>query len=691
VPTPAPPSIPGPRAGFRPDIEGLRAIAILLVVLYHAGVKQLPGGYVGVDVFFVISGFIITSHLLRESVSTGRLKVGAFYARRAMRLLPAATLVIAATLAAGWYWLPATRLKSLTWDAIAANGYVLNYRLADLGTDYRNATAAPSALQHFWSLGVEEQFYLVVPVLVLITAVVMRSRAAFTGAIALITAASLAWSIHSTGPSPIWAYFGAPARAWELGAGALLATLVAGAHRETLERIPLPVAVAVRWAGLAAIAVAACRFNETTPFPGYHAMLPVAGAVAVLAAGCVSPGVTLGYPVFLAIGARSYSWYLWHWPVLLIAPFALHRELGLTGKLVAVGFAFLLAALSFALVEQPIRDHPLMRARPPVAAMVAAGLTAGVVALALILPILPPRTPLGIGSVADVSLGEGSARTLSLARQVKAATKVSNLPANLRPSLKSAARDNPVIYRDGCHLDVAPTTTPRHCENFGDTHSKTLVALFGDSHAAQWFPAMNAIAKKRHWRLAVYTKGACSAANVEIYLPAVKRAYTECVAWRNRTFTRIHQLHPAIVVTSSNADGGDALGVKGGQDAAWTEAWRVTTRRLSRSGTQVVYINDTPWPKGNVPDCLAEHVRDIQDCAEKTSAAIGKARRPMMSKAVARLGATVVDPMPWFCSLSSCPVVLGNLLVYMDDSHMTTRYAALLSPLLSEKLKKPSR
>jgi hypothetical protein len=198
---------------------------------------------------------------------------------------------------------------------------------------------------------------------------------------------------------------------------------------------------------------------------------------------------------------------------------------------------------------------------------------------------------------------------------------------------------------------------------------------------------MDAIARKRHLRLAVFTKGACAAAAVKIYLPLIKRPYDECVTWRKDAIAQIRSLHPSIVVMSSNADGGNPLGVRGDEDQAWVKAWEQTTQQLSEPGTRVVYLNDTPWPKGNVPECLSRHPGNVQACARGVKQAAGSARRTMVATAVAGDGATVVDPMPWFCSLSRCPVVVGNILVYKDDSHISIPYAKLLAPLLSEKLK----
>jgi hypothetical protein len=498
----------------------------------------------------------------------------------------------------------------------------------------------------------------------------------------VVTAGSLWWSVTFTPASPVWAYFGAPTRAWELGAGALVAMGAVG-----LARMPAASAALLRCAGLAAIALSAGWYGETTPFPGYHAVLPVAGAMAVIAAGCAAPGWLLALGTLQGIGARSYSWYLWHWPVLLIGPYALAQQFGLREKLLAMAFAYFLAVLTFTIVEQPLRDHPTLRAEPGRAVMTGVSLTAAAVAVALVLPALPPRVPLGIGNVASVTLaGEGSTRMLALAKQLDTASRVRRLPANLTPALTKASADLPWIYRNQCAVSFSGTTTPAHCERLGDATSHKLVVLFGDSHAAQWYPALEIVAKKKHWRIAVFSKLACTAADVKIYLDSAKRAYDECVAWRTTALARIRVLHPALVITSSNADGGDPLGVGGSADDAWAKGWATSTKRLKAPGTKVVYINDTPWPKGNVPECLAGHPGDMRSCAQPTKIAVGSARRPMMANAAAEAGAKVVDPMPWFCTLSICPPVVGNTLVYIDDSHVSTPYSKFLAPLLAEQL-----
>ncbi|GAB6901529.1 acyltransferase family protein [Kineosporia succinea] len=669
---------------FRPDIEGLRAVAIILVVLYHCGVSAFSGGYVGVDVFFVISGFLITGHLAREVETTGRLHIGRFYARRGMRLLPAATLTIVATLLAAWWWLPSVRLKDIATDGLAATGYVLNYRLAATGTEYRGEGDLPSPLQHFWSLGVEEQFYLVIPLLLVLTAVLLKRRAAFVAVIALVTAGSFAWSVLSTDELANWAYFGAPTRAWELGAGALLALAL-----PYTPRLPDALASLVRLIGLGLIVVAAMNFDDRTPFPGYHAGLPVLGAFLVIAAGRAVSGRLLSHGVMRAIGARSYSWYLWHWPVLLIAPYALDEDFGTGKKLAAAGCAYLMAVISYAMVERPL--HELGRERPGwgVNALTGLGLMVVAAVVSLLVPVLPDRTPEGTVNAGRVELtGSTSAREKQLEQKLSASLKVDDLPKNLTPSLKGAARDLPPVYYDGCHQELEIKDVPKSCENFGDPRGKRTVVLFGDSHAAQWWPALNQVAKQKKWRFASFTKSACTAADVRIYLELTKRDYTECIQWRRDILKRVQAMKPAVVVMSANADGGEALNGEGSQDDRWVEGWRRNAEAMQATGAQVVYLEDSAWPKVNVPECLSTKPTEISDCAaSERQATTAPDRRKLIEEMIEDIGGTVVDPMPWFCAPKGCPTVVGNMLVYQDDSHVTQVYAKFLGPILGEKLR----
>ncbi|MET8154474.1 acyltransferase family protein [Actinoplanes sp. NPDC049668] len=662
----------------RRDIEGLRAVAVLLVVAYHCGVPYLTGGYVGVDVFFVISGFLITGLLLREAGRTGRVSIRRFYARRALRLLPASTVVVVVTMAAAALWLPPLRLTAILSDALHTTIYSMNWRLAAVGTDYLNADAEPSPLQHFWSLAVEEQFYLVWPLLLLV--VVRRGGRGLGTVLAVLTAGSLLLSVWQTRHNAGWAYFGAHTRAWELGVGALLA--VGAAH---LGRIGPRVSRALTGCGLAAIVISAFGYTASTPFPGYAALLPVLGAAAIIAGGCATrpdqPGL-LGLPALQGIGRLSYSWYLWHWPALLIAPYALGHPLA-TWENVAVALgALLLAGLTYACVENPVRHLAALRDRPWRGIGVGAALSLVAAGLCALIAFTAGHAS-GISTYKAAPLTDAGGLGQSLA----AAVAMPAVPRNLTPRLAKAADDKPRIYRERCSgaFDDAEVKTP--CA-YGDLASPTTVVLFGDSHAGHWFPAMEAIAKRRGWKLVMVTKSACSAADTLIYEDALKREFTECVQWRRAAWQHIRSLEPAIVVMASTAPSAEALKVTGTQDQAWVDAWKRSVAAVSGPGTRVYFINDTPWQAGSMPNCLSAHLDDPLVCARSRKAAVNvPQRRRLVMTAVRAQGATVIDPLPWFCTASRCPGIVGNILVYKDQHHMTTAYSRFLAPLLSARLK----
>ncbi|WP_212992093.1 acyltransferase family protein [Actinoplanes auranticolor] len=666
--------VPEP-ARFRRDIEGLRAVAVLLVVAYHCGLPFIGGGYVGVDVFFVISGFLITGLLLREAQRTGRISIPRFYARRALRLLPASTVVMVATVAASALWLPPLRLSEIVSDALHTSIYAMNWRLAAIGTDYLSAESAPSPLQHFWSLAVEEQFYLVWPLLLLL--VVRRGGRGLTTVLAVLTAGSLAVSIWQTRHNAGWAYFGAHTRAWELGAGALLAI---GADR--LRRLPPLPAKLLIGSGLAAVVVSALSYTAATPFPGYAALLPVLGTAAVIAGGCARPAGLLGVPVLQGIGRLSYSWYLWHWPVLLIAPFALGRQLTTwENVLVALG-ALMLAALTYALVENPVRHLVALRDRPWRGLTAGAAVSVLAAGLCVLITVLVGGTG-GTGYRAPALTG-----VAKLQQNLALAAGMPAVPANLTPALAAAAKDKPRLYADKCSPAFADPEVKTPCA-YGDLTSDTTVVLFGDSHAGHWFPALEAIARQRHWKLVVVTKSACSAADVVIYEDALKRRFTECVQWRRSAWRHIRSLRPAKVIMASTLPNAPLLDVTGSLDDAWSAAWRRSLDAVKGPGTEVYYVNDTPWQARNVPDCLSAHLDDPAACARSRADAVQFRKRRALIAGVARAeGATVIDPLPWFCTATTCPVIVGNLLVYKDQHHITTAYSRLLVPLLAEALRR---
>ncbi|MET0416291.1 MAG: acyltransferase family protein [Actinoplanes sp.] len=671
------PSVHPAEPGFRPDIEGLRAVAVLLVVLAHAGVPLVGGGYIGVDVFFVISGFLITSLLLREAERTGRISVARFYARRAVRLLPAAALVLIVTLVAARLFLPVVRLGEYARDALASAAYVANLRFADTGTDYLRADQSPSPFQHFWSLAVEEQFYLVWPVLILASAHLWRRRRPLAVVLGVLVAVSFALSVTETARSAPWAYFGPHTRAWELGAGALLAL---AAHR--VHRLPGVVRAVLGWAGLGAILLAAVSYDDATAYPGWRAALPVTGTVALLAAGGAGVGLLLNRRPMQTIGRLSYGWYLWHWPVLLIGPAALGLRGTVGQKLLLAAGALVLAWCSYRWVENPLRRRAALRERAIRGLGLGVALSAAVAGVVALLMVLPHEVPTG-GKRADLRAALAAADDPAAVLRKAIAAAPRELPANLSPKLTKAARDRPRVWADGCHADVPVTTAPDGCV-YGDPAGTKTVVLFGDSHAAHWFPALERLALNHRWRLVELTKTSCSAVDVPLYHETLKREYTECTAFRRSAMQRIERLRPALVVVGSSFNYEPARPA-GDLTEQWRAGWERTFTQLGRGDARITAIADTPYMGGPVPECLATE-QNAAGCTRSLRSSLrGPAQRRAFLSYDGGPHATVLDPISWFCT-DACPPVIGNLLVYRDSNHMTTTYSAALAPLLDKAL-----
>ena len=394
------------RRGFRKDIEGLRAVAILAVVLYHAHVGAVPGGYVGVDVFFVISGYLITDHLWREVRERRALSFSGFYGRRIRRLLPASFLVLAVTAIASAVILPPLTARSVLKDGLACALYVGNYRFAFVSTNYLTASAPPSPFQQYWSLGVEEQFYLIWPAVLLCASMAWRRRPSRTSAVAVlgvIAVSSCAFSVWLTNANQPWAFFSLPTRAWELAVGGLVALCAPELGR--LRGRPL-----VGWIGLGLVAWAVFTYTSTTAFPGTAALVPVLGAAAIIAAGCGDrpahgPVQILRTSPMQVVGRVSYSWYLWHWPFLILVPDALGHPLSLAQNLGVAGLSFLVAVATFVVIERPVRLSTWLTARPRRSLGLGVALSLGAVgACVLSVVSLPSLTGTGHAPVAAAAL-----------------------------------------------------------------------------------------------------------------------------------------------------------------------------------------------------------------------------------------------------------------------------------------------
>ena len=693
---------------FRRDIEGLRALAVGFVILFHAKFLGLTGGFIGVDVFFVVSGFLITSLLINEHSSVGEISLKNFYARRARRLLPASALVIAVTALASRIWLEPLRLKDIGADAVASGGFFSNILFGVRSTDYLQAGQPPSPFQHFWSLSVEEQFYIVWPALLIL--LLWKSRDRHTRAIvaiATLSIVSLSLCIWQTTQSQPWAFFGLHTRAWELGIGALVALCW-----KYVEQLPTNFRAVIGWLGLFAIVISGLTITEKMAFPGKLALLPVVATALVLMAGQHThwgPQRLLSIKPLQWIGARSYSIYLWHWPVLIIAESHTERALSITERLIAIAGAVIAASLSHHFLENPVRHSVSLQAKPRLAltvggALIISSLGVGLVlrnsSVALSTDVVAEAPVAIVATTSTVVSSESTTAPLETTTSlvtipegppppivnpvapidaVIAGALTDEVPANLQPSLRGASGDKPEIYDNGCHVNLI-AIEPKVCV-YGDTTSDFTVALYGDSHAAQWFPAFEKMAIKRNWKFISYTKRGCPPADIPTYSKVLGKNYKECAPWRENV---LKQMVTDGVQTVFIAHF-DRLLSASTRIPMWQKEWRAglqsTIDSLTAKGITPILMEDTPYPGQDVPTCLSRHYTNVQLCNPIISSAYREDMHQMLQDFDAE-DVHVLWTRPWFCTDAGCPTVVGNILVYRDDNHMTVTFASFIAPLL---------
>ncbi|WP_431473300.1 acyltransferase family protein [Ornithinimicrobium sp. W1665] len=660
---------------LRGDIEGLRAVAVGTVLLYHLHVPWVPGGFAGVDVFFVISGFLITSLLLREVMRTGTVSLSDFYARRARRLLPAASVVIVATLVAGWLVLPARTRPDLLAD-VGSTLYVVNWVLAARSVDYLAEDVDPSPLQHYWSLSVEEQFYVVWPLLILLAVLVAgryrlrRGRVAFV-LLAALGVTSLVWSVLRTGSEPATAYFVTTTRLWELAAGALLAFAV-----PRLRSLPRGLSEIGVLVGLGLILLGMVVFSTATPWPGSAALLPVVGSVLVIAAGV--PGhPTLGnrllsLPPMVWIGGLSYAIYLWHWPVVVLAE-ARWGELSPT-TLAGLGLlSVLLAWATKHLVEDPIRFQRSLAAAPW-RSLVAGGATMALICTAALVGLLTrPSLEGGTSAPGPAALVADPDAPAWELRDDPSSAFSSTGPLSPDPIL--ATKDVPGYYADDCQIQEGDPEPREDCV-YGQVGSTAEVVLWGDSKLGQYFTALEAIAQDEGWRLTTYLKSACA--------PTVAGAQEEeCNEFGRTVVDRIlaRDVPPEAVIVSTGNTATEEL------EAGMLEG--VTA--LRDAGVPVVVLQDNAAP--TVPedadydtayDCAVEHADDLRTCDFPPSEPRGS---ELLGRVADEAQLPVVDLNRWLCPPGNpCPVAIGGILAYRQGSHVTETYARALTPFLHRAL-----
>lgn len=646
----------------RRDIQGLRGIAVLLVLAYHDLIPGLHGGYIGVDVFFVISGFVITRSLLLHSTEDGlSSSLLSFYLGRARRILPAASATLVCTTALALILLDPISAKMAIAPLGSAASFVSNWWFLDQQHSYLLATHQ-SLFDHYWSLSLEEQIYVVWPLLLLLVA--RRPPRFAILATSLIAAGSLALCITVTAYDPSAAFYSTQTRAWEFAVGAILYLLLR--DRPPTRQSFQAVLGAV---GALSIGYAAVFFDGSTPFPGWRAIIPVVGAVAVIAAGtgntkqrCIVTR-TLQSRMLVAVGDRSYSIYLWHLPIIGLAHLrAPTWSASITGRTSLAAASVLVGAIAFQLVEDPARSARLLRRWSlPSAAAVAAC----VVAPLIITFAAPIVKPLSAGGAAASAVRGNPPRDPGF------------VPSDLIVPLDKVSRDSAVIYHDGCHLSALAVVGPACI--FGDkTASRTLV-LVGDSHAAQWFPAFEDYALHKHFRLISLTKSGCMFDDLAQYMATLKRTYTECVGWYVRTLERIKQTHPSLIVTSgaTYAYAEHHSGLAGPAVSLVLSHLRAGVRDLLRIAP-VLAIGDTPhWPY-DPSTCLARNLSRSGACSGRPNQLIDIPLEAALRDGVQRMGAVWFDPTPFVCN-ATCPLIDGNVVMYFDSTHLSATFARTLS------------
>lgn len=699
-------------SGFRADIEGLRGIAVALVVLFHAGLP-IPGGFIGVDVFFVVSGYLITGLLVREHERSGRISFSGFYARRIRRLLPAATVVVLVTLAASLMLIGPLDLPTVMTDGAASVLSVANIRFALAEGNYFAAIGQPSPFLHFWSLSVEEQFYLVWPAMLLFA---MRGGRRRVGLVLIaVLVASFTANVALTDAASSWAFYSLPTRAWQLALGGLLA--VAGSSLPKTARILAGVA---GWIALAGLVAAAMLIDDRTPYPGVASLAPAIAAAVLIGSGTVrgGAGALLSTPPARFLGRISYSLYLWHWPILVLVPLAVGAPFPAEGRAGLLLAAVLVAWLSWRFVEEPFHHGRLsvsLGPRPAIAGGVAAILVLAIVASGLGIrseqalagiavgpaPTASP-TPFATPSLTPgptASAGQSPVPTtlepspspeptaspepLLTWRDILDFVPSEKIPltADIRPAIAKARTDSERLYRDHCASQV-DEVHPRSCV-YGNKTGTFTVALVGDSHAGAWFPAVEALAQERGWRLVPYVKLSCPFLDMRVEHLDTSIEYTECATWREEVLGLLAR-HPAdlTIVAMSHRGIFPLLKV----DRTVERQAEAIARSVSRIPGRVVIMVDTPRTSVDIPGCIADHPADVRPCAISRAAGFTSLFGVREERAARTSGAGLVDLIPSICPAMPCQVIRNGMILYRDNHHLTATFSRSLAPQLGVAL-----
>ena len=638
---------------FRADIEGLRAIAVILVVIFHADLGVLHGGFVGVDIFFAISGYLITGLILAEHEKTGRLDFLNFYARRGRRLIPAATAMVAMVLVVGFFIYSPDELFEVAKSGAASSVYMSNMYFASQTFGYFSSHMAANPFLHTWSLSVEEQFYLFWPLFVFLCAKYTRQRLGLLMALGAMTLGSFVFGLWLVATDLNWGFYALPGRVWEFSLGGLARVLIFDAGR-----LPKLGRALIGWTGLALIGGSSVLLTQWIRFPGWPALLPVLGTVMILAVGGQSSWLdkALGARPLQWIGQRSYAIYLWHWPLLLL-PVVWFGEPTDLHKLAYLAGAVLLAHISYHLVENPVRRHPWLVGRK----FASLGLTAG---FAVIAGAIAVTTYVG----AKFEDRDPAYQEYRDARYQRAAELDAHPDCLVWPTKLTG-------------VEVCP---------FASEGSRGTIVLAGDSHANHWFSPILETAQDHAYQLSTVMKTSCAFVDVDVYDVVERRKYHECRIWREQAIEEIIGLQPDLAIISMASGSNVARSLPWGDTnlgvsrAEWGEGLARALKPLTDAGVPVLLIQHTPKLFGNGPICLARTVkfgRSPDICARDRDHAIDQEILDVERAALANMpGVSIVDFTDLFCDAERCDAKRAGISMYSDAHHLSEAWARSLKP-----------
>lgn len=670
-------------------------MAVVSVILAHIALYQasgrghITGGFIGVDVFFVLSGYLITQLLLREADRAKRVSIRGFYARRARRILPAATVVLVAVVAYSAWRLPDVQRSQFSSDAGWSATFLANWHFASAGVDYFD-TSTLSPLQHFWSLAVEEQFYIIWPLLIGLLAPRMR-RAWLGGVVGLICLASLGWSIYVTSYAGLIseheAYFSSFARAYELGIGALVAVTMPQLS-SSLARTALAVL------GLGTIVAGVVLLPANAPFPGWQALIPCVGTAALLIAG--EGGVTIvGRALSLApmrfLGNISYSAYLWHFPIIVLAGTLFPHDWSLR-RLVVVELLvmLILSTISYYVIESPWRSGKLgnlirnNRALVlwPLALVMVFGTIAGGSSYAAHRQAERARDDARWFAQTQLPLsatGLHGTPLQQVQQQLTASIELANAGAPFTPDLHmkdiSDMQPGPGYM---CFAQNGESQLPTPCI-YGDKAASRVVALVGDSHAGMLIPALDKFGQREHFKVVMYQKLGCGPYDVEQYNGTYRQQCDEFRVW---TMNQLRNDKPDVVVVFGQA----YLDIHPATGQTLASAWQAgvdsAVKRFRSVGARVLVVGDVP-ARGSLPATCIETHRRARDCMIAPTSAQSTVNSITKNGAL-KGGADYVAMQPFVCVADKCPLIVGQRVLYWDVSHLTRAWIDHVTPAIEE-------